>query len=507
MENKNIRTLIFCLAILATAVGCRKFDVAGVKLDTYSPDIALPLVNTEVTMRDLLDSLQDSRLVAANDGALTLVYDGQNYRLGVDTIFQVLPDINPFPMNDSVFKFPYTLPGGTRVDFIDLRKGFVKIAAIIPFPGGGRIELKIPELINPVTNAIFSQTIIAPGFTYFDSFSVAGWRLVPQADTLHFKHKLFKISDGTQYLPYGTVRIGFSELEHKYAEGFLGTGTYPVPRDTVAIDVFNFVQNGSVFFDDPKLRIHIENSFGIPVTAKFSALNAILTNGTVIPLNSPTLIAGIPLNYPTLAERGQRKTTDFVVDASNSDIELIIGQPVKEFEYWIEPILNPTGDTTIVSFLTDSSEFVVRAELELPLYGRSSGVTVLDTFDLDFGQLDKVDYANFKIVSDNGFPLGADLQVYFLETNGTLVDSLLATDQTVLRAAAIGSSGRVLSMAQKITLSSLPAARLEAVRLRARRGVVRSTFYTTGTGSQSVRLYEDYKAKIRVGVVAGVRIE
>ena len=80
---------------------------------------------------------------------------------------------------------------------------------------------------------------------------------------------------------------------------------------------------------------------------------------------------------------------------------------------------NPDEDTDIRGFVTDSSYYKVRVDVDLPLYGSAIDFTVTG-YALAWTStgFDEVDYAEFKLVTENGMPVSIDMQGYFLDENG-----------------------------------------------------------------------------------------
>lgn len=234
-------------------------------------------------------------------------------------------------------------------------------------------------------------------------------------------------------------------------------------------------------------------------------MNAVLIDGTVIPLSNAILNNGFAIDYPTFAEVGQVKQTSFVVDYTNSNINDIIGKPVDFFDVELVPQANPYNPNQL-GFVTDSSEMTLDILVELPLYGTAQNFTISDTLAVSLEIYEKMDYANLKVITENGFPVDVYTQMYFLDKNYEVIDSL-ATDfsQSLLASAPIDGNGRVIESNRKITEYELPEDRFSVLKQDANYLAMKTSFSTIDNGQQSVRIFSDYDLGIKIGVIAGIR--
>ena len=83
---------------------------------------------------------------------------------------------------------------------------------------------------------------------------------------------------------------------------------------------------------------------------------------------------------------------------------------------------NPDSNVNIRGFITDSSYYKVRVDVDLPLYGRSVNFLARDTFGIDFSNFQKMYKAEFKLVTVNSLPLDVSIQGYFIDKDGAVLD-------------------------------------------------------------------------------------
>lgn len=506
-KNKmKIRYILLVSLCILTVISCNKLEKLGnINTDEWRPDVALSLVNTTVTTQDLLENYgEDTEIIVDQNQQLTLVYRSEGYSQEGEELFQLIPDVN-FPMQDTAFKLPYPLPVGVRIDYIIAKSGTIDLTVLNPHPEPIGMTFSIPE--STLNGDIFSRyfevganVLFPPAFF---SYPLEGYVLRPEDDSITFKYDARFLSNDSIVLT--TLLVDFVEPQFSYAEGFLGNGSFSIPRDTIEVDFFRYFNNdGSVFFEEPRMILTVRNSFGFPVRAQFDVLNAVTKDGTVIPFSSTQLDDGVDFNYPSLTQVGEEKTTVFTIDKDNSNIENIIGQPIVMFDYEADININPDNDTSLVGFVTDSSDFYLDAEIELPLYGRVNGFVVNDTLALELGEYKKVEEVEFKLVVENGFPTDAEIQVYFVDDDFVLIDQLLDPVENALLAAPVGADGRVTMKERKETFATIDKDRFTNIKNNATQIIISVGMTTINDGTTSVRIYEDYNMDVKLGVIAGL---
>ena len=104
------------------------------------------------------------------------------------------------------------------------------------------------------------------------------------------------------------VYFSFSDMEYSYVEGNFGQYTFNLPLESLVMDLFSGEVSGSVYFEDPKINLTFNNSFGLPITLKSDILRAQTHNEGQMNITSP-ISNGIDFNYPSLTEVGSFKTT------------------------------------------------------------------------------------------------------------------------------------------------------------------------------------------------------
>ena len=288
-------------------------------------------------------------------------------------------------------------------------------------------------------------------------------------------------------------------MKFSYAEGYLGNQLYEGGRDTIDIDFFDNWIRGDVYFEDPKITLNFENSFGIPTRSVVNLFNVITVRQEVLPLESEFITNGVDFPYPGLNEIGQVKQSAFTFTKDNSNIATILGAGPVRLDYDVDAFTNPDMDTSIRGFITDSSYYKVRVDVELPLFGRAFDFVVSDSFSVDFSNYNEVSAVEFKMVADNYLPLSVDVQAYFRDENGVVLDSMLDSRQRVIAAAPTNADGIATSFEQKITFAGFDALRFDRIRF-AKDIYLVTSFSTYNDGDRSIKVLADQAVKVRMGV-------
>lgn len=505
----------FVLLLLGLA-GCNQFaDLEGASSARYEAEYAVPLLNTSFSMNDLLDNFEENSVLSVlPDGLLRLQYSGSVLTENADDVFEAinttLSGIGGIPIEDDREALPFSGPDGLVIDRMDLKEGrlfwkFVNchdksITATITFPtvikdGAPLSVTRTLAADDGEAPCVELENLLAP-------VDLAGYSITTENDSIYVEYYA-EDTDGMEIGPAEGTGILIAQLAFSYAEGYLGQINHSSDPDRIEIDFFDNWIRGDVFFEDPVITFNFENSFGIPTRAIVDQFDVISVDGDTLPLESEFVTNGIDFPYPTLDQVGQTQSTDFVFNKDNSNIREILSSGPVAINYDVSADTNPDGDTDIRGFVTDSSYYRVRVDVDLPLYGWAINFSVRDTFDLNLSDLDNADYAAFKMVTENAMPVAIGVQGYFRDAAGTVLDSLYETPTRVIAGAPVGADGRPTGVQETVTYSDFPVERFKNIKNAAELEVV-ATFFTTTDGAQSVQILNDQDVKVRLGAILGV---
>ncbi|MCU0347935.1 MAG: hypothetical protein MUC59_13425 [Saprospiraceae bacterium] len=510
------KLVFLALMLLAGVFGCKQADeLDGIGIESGDAEFAVPLLKARTSIEDILENFDDYTFVEITpDSVIHLRYKGDVLSQNADEFFQAiytsLPPVIPLDTNYFTLSFD-TVETQLKVDYARYSSGTVNAGIYSDYEGLVDFTLILHEATKngqPLT--IHRQFMSPVGITFggvkipttdpADAVPVEGYELRPVNDEIHISYVALKANGDTLHLAPNEVALNNTNVKFSYIEGYLGNFKNKGVRDSINIEFFeNWIQ-GDVFFEDPIIQIHIENSFGMPTRSSIEIFDIITADGQRIPLESEFISeTGIDFEYPTIAEAGQSKNMTFTFDANNSNIEDVLGSRPIGLDYKVDAIANPDSVTDQRGFITDSSFYRVQVEVDLPLHGRASGFGAIDTFDLDFSDFNEVQAVEFKMVADNNMPLGISTQAYFIGENGAVLDSLFNGIGYPIEAAPVNGSGIVTGQQTTTTLIDFDAARFDNIR-NAKKLALHAFFSTSNQGQQSVKAFANQEVEIRMGL-------
>ncbi len=485
-------------------------DLNELEVGDYSAEFAIPLFEANVSLDQILEDVQENTSMSIDpDGTIRLLYQGDVLGRSSQDIFDIVAAIVPIQVLDTIVHETYDIPGSINIDFINLSQGQISVTFESPHPEDLEVKMFIPQLTKdgeiwsktfdidyegsvPIQNAIIGQNI-------------AGYTLSSMGDTLiTVRYEAYNMAG--ERVKMDDYIVLFTNLEYDYAEGFLGTDVYTVAADTVQIDFFNAWANGSVYFEDPTIRLTVFNSFGFPIDAKFLYVDIETVNDGILALESPFIEDGIEIQYPAINEVGETKQTIFDFTKDNSNIREVLGAGPLGVYYDMEAEPNPEVDMSVRGFMTDSSELRVQMEVELPINGYADNFLVFDTFDVNLQtyETENVDYVEFKLITENESPLGVKLQLYFADMDNNVLDSLLTPEQFVLEGAEVDNNGVSTSLAKKVIFQEYLIERFDKIK-NADKVILKTAFSTTNQmNEQSVKILAGQNVAVRMGIKIGV---
>jgi hypothetical protein len=504
--------VVLLLLMLLATFSCNKYD-KEVGLDDFDAEYAIPLINTSTSLQDILENFDSTTFIRFEEnGLIVLNYKGAvNARSSTD-LFNVLGDYDliPIPLTDTFTFIPYNEVNGVDLDYAILKSGNLKWGFQSEHQEPITVTLTMPTMTK--NGVPFSDTRTAPAYSGSGS-PVTGGNLFPGIDVTGYRLETVNDTVYIQYVSIGQVTgnrdtlkacgIILEGLVASYVEGYLGNDLYDLERDTIEIDFFENWTRGDVYFEDPKLTLNVENSFGLPVRSKAEFVNVITIQGDVLGLESEFLDQ-IDVAYPALNEIGQIKYTQFHFNKNNSNIDVLLGSNPIAIDYDVNAVPNPDSLTSIRGFMTDSSYFRVQMEVEIPIYGTATGFEARDTFAINLDNASDVTYVEFKVVTENEIALDVALQLYFADAQNVVLDSMFTQAAIIMAAAPVDAGGEPIGTTEKITFSKFEADRLDGIQ-SAKKLFMKSNFSTSGNGAQSVKVYKDNEVRVRAGMKLGVK--
>lgn len=501
--QNGLWAIIICLMAFS---GCKKFDqLDNIETPEQNAEFAVPLFSTETSIKDILENFDENTFITVrDDGLILLNYKGDFISRNSLDLFEGLGQLDnvPLPILDTVTVLPIEFPNSVELDYAILSNGLVRWGWQNPHPDPITVTVRFPSVFDQNGEAFTHVVSDFTGDLYLtpSAINLAGYRFETINDSLIVEYEVLK-QDGTKD-KLNNFFLLVSDFEASYVEGYLGQDVYELDRDTIEIEFFENWTRGDVYFEDPKVFTTVENSFGFPVRSQANVFEVITVNGEKLALQSQAIDNGIDIDYPEFNEVGEVKTTYFTFDKTNSNIDSILGSNPVALDYDLDALPNPDGNTAIRGFLTDSSFFKVKLEVELPVYGKSLGFAANDTIDFNLSDYDDIENVEFKVITDNNMPLELALKIYFAQDD-KILDSLFTDGYALVDAAEVDMDGNVIEPVTKTTFVDFNDARLDAIR-GANKIYVTVDFTTYNGGQTSVRILADQEVKVRMGMKVGL---
>lgn len=532
------KKLLFLLSIVAVTIlmnSCYKDKLDFSKLSTtmeWDPNMAAPAIHSTLTIRDLLRDYDSTELfVEDQTGFLFLMYHKEVFSIPASDIV-TLPD-QSFSDNFTGTSFsPGAFPAGTTrsatknytqtlllgtdaIDSLIFKDATFTTNVTSTFLHTGLLTITFPTVrknglpysktinINTSTGTFSSNQVFTDLTDYKANLKNPNNNQLPVNLSLTFVSSGAPITAGNQL----TLDMTISNVKYSILWGNIGQRNFNIQEDTVNIELFNNTINANIYFMDPKIRLHIRNSFGVPIRATFNNFKIYSTvSNTYVPYvfpsaYSPLLIAGATIP-------GTFAPTDIQLDTANfSNIRSIVAENPRFVYLQTSAMTNPPG-TTQYNYVMDTSRLAVDLEVELPLWGRASWWIMQDTLDFDFSDfykdsvpdLDNIDWVKLKINILNGMPTEAGVQIYLTDTLYNVIDTIFTpANMEIIQSGILGGTGKVVTPTRKTTEVMIYGSRLAGL-MGVKKALVRGYVHTTNQGSTNVRFYSDYALDVKMGV-------
>ncbi len=489
---------------------CSIFTVFSCKLPVDDVDtsveaeIAVPLADSKTTVKDMLIWI-DSTSILRFDPDGQVVAQFTTYANSNTTLdpFDGIPN-NFVPLLDTAFAVPFAPPGGLKIGSADFKKGMTNFVVYNNLPEPLTITFRIPQITK--NGAAYKKTFSLPVGTsaVADSLDLTGYTMSVVNDEVKVYYDALKNSNN-QRVKLVNVQFAFKNLKGKYVKGYFGVNRFDIPRDSFNIGFIEKLTKGEVKFADPKITMTLDNSYGIPVRTSVKTAEVITADKKRMALTGTFVSNGVNLNYPSLTETGAMKSTQIVLDKTNSNIVEIMNSKPTSLVFDIDGVINPDGNKNITGFFTDSSFFKMKMNIEVPIFGTVKGFEERDTVDFSVPSTNEVDHLEIKVIADNGTALDAGLQAYFLDAGNRVIDSLFTTVNTnMLKAAQVDATGKVTTAARQITYVKIDATKLKRLQ-SAKKTILKYTFSTLNNGLTPIRLYSTQEIRVKLSAIVGVK--
>lgn len=536
MNRINISNIAFALILLLIPLsGCIKsadFDFSKMEDIQWNPNLAVPLVSSDLTIMDIIKQSGDSsNFVVDNSNFVTLVYKDRLYSVRPMESFLIpqqsfvfshtLTSLEASTLHSSSISIPFqqdiTLtPADTvRVDSLTYTSGSLAMSVYSNFSNSGSFTFSMPDAtkgsttlqggINPITSG--TSVVDLSGYS-FDLTKVSG-----KPSTIRLNATLTLNSD-PNFQAGDNISFSFvqSSGDVKVASGYFGRFYLFSGTQKEYINLFNKAfSDGEFNLVNPYFNFTFTNSLGLPIRLGIGELKGTSsTSGQSLDLaGNPGIPNPIAITSPAYSDVDQNKVTTLSVDntATGGAISTFINllKP-GTIEYMFDAMTNPSGEVS-ENFLRDSSRFNIDVEFGLPLYGSVANFAVQDTFDFKVDKIDQVQQLLLRSDIINEFPMDAKIQIYFTDGSYNVLDSLVTDNTVIVPAGDVNfTTGAVTKATEKISNFTYDKARIDKI-VGSEKLLVKAVMNTSGSVGQNVKIYSNYRLQVKLAAQAQLNVK
>lgn len=534
--NKLSRFLLFVFGIgLISACTEDYFEFDKIKTSEWRPLLALPLVNSSLTIEDILKNEDSAGIITTNpttqvleiiyDGKVVSTLGGEKVSLDDQTNNTALTSITVPPGPPTTVTFNYLIDygstGGLEIDSLDLKNGdFVvtlesdyqhNVAVVADFPGiidpnGTALQMNfnLPPS-NGISPSVRSRIANLQGYKIDMTNGGTAFNKIPVNLTITFTPVAGNPSSPSDQL---NIQSLIRNIDFKHFYGYLGQDNLDLDQDTIPINLFRNFETGTFFLADPYMEVTINNSYGMPIDLEFEELKS--RNPKASPQEINIQLPNNPIRLAAPASPGNISRTQIKLDKNNSNIPQIVSSLLKEIAYDAVARPNPDGRVGPRNYVSDTSSIGLEVYLRMPFSGFASAFIMQDTIDFEFDNSDDIENGSVRTRVVNQFPLEGKLQLFFADKNYNIIDSLYSGgEQVVIPGAPINSNGISTSSASANTDTEINNSRLKKLK-DSKFAIIKANLETTNgsnTPPDTVKFLPSYRLDIAIGLKASILIQ
>ena len=524
---KSIFALLLAISFLLTSCFSELANDFN-KIDElrWNPSLALPLANGSFTIDEFAEELSgDNFSTGARPDGLVVFYFSQDQVFSenaedqiniqdenyVSSIAVPLGDLPDLPVNGSVstqriHEFGVNTSFNDKLYSATLKGGTLEIDLAGNFPASGELVFTFNGLTldGQTMQTTFQWTYDGSNTQRFQrTIDLAGLEMDLTDGGTTFNYFYFT-SDLTLFYEGQTVTtsqqldLSLDLLNMEFSDAFATVAERVIATESnqFTLNFLDDLNGGQYYFDEPSINFHFANSFGVPLSATIIEATASSVERGDLALTGSAVGNPFTMGYPTINEIGTVVDSDITLNHENSNLPQLLAFQPNTISYTFQGTVNPDGNDE-THFVLDTSRISADIDLELPMIGRFRNLTFVENYDFDAQELEEVEYALFRLTSSNGFPINTDMQLYFRNSSGFFIDSLIYDDSRVLEAGITDSNGKVTTPTVKELDVLIPKDRLGPIST-ATSLVMRARLDTPENQTQSVRIYEDDRLDVKL---------
>ncbi len=539
--------LFVLMFVLIALSSCLKDveELSDIKGFRFSSEIALPLFQDELGLKEIYDQFSKAGFVKIEDGQpITMVYSGRD-SITQRQLISIPPISSNFnftvdPIIASLFNsagsFSQTIngdenlsfPNGEQVKQVFVKSGVVEFFASTTIKHDVKLVFTYPDVRKngvPLSDSVVLRFTGSSPVTVNKTIDLAGY-ILDLTDNNTTVNKLrytmrvdmVKIS-GNPDMESGeglTFAQSTDVLQYTFMKGYLGKFTLLNMNEILNIDLYYASTGGNIEFNDPRVNIQLANGFGMPVTLKINRVYAVTVDDVVIDVVMNQFQDTVTLPYAqTIGDYG---IGNYVLNNNNSNIKEILNSKPKKLVLKVDFISN-YNEVVADNFMFDTSSLKAIADVELPLDLRISdyGVNLTGSFSFPGTEQNdttvKFEYITLASTAFNDMPVGTTIQVYFTKVDSSfnppqviIVDSIFQTPLE-MAPAIVDATGLVISRSERQNFTEISQERYNNLVQNGTNGYsmnfeVNSSKIGSPPTQPFVKIYATQKVGLKMGMKA-----
>ncbi len=535
--------------MLFAVSGCLKDDFNKLSDSEWAPDLAFPIVFSDLSIQDIATQ-KDSDVtvgVGANN-IIEIIYSSFNYTQrgeelltlpafseavnpsldanntnafnGISTIGNTITDSSSFTFS---YSLDNQLSAAALLDTAFLKSGILNVKITSQVPQNCIIRTEIPQLF--INGQVFSQnlTFNSSGTTPLSnelSRNLNGAFIVGSSENIELKFYITVTRSNSASIPASNqfqAEVEIVDPKFKRLSGYFSGLQMPIAtRDTMFVGIFrNAIEALELNFEAPTATVSLFNSTGLPVNIVITDIEAIRPGFSIPQIQASNYNQAITLPPQGLLSSAPETQVIDLNISNGSNIQNVVNALPRSIV--TEAALSPTVNPTEWGFLFDTSRVGIRTDLKLPLNGLTLKLLLVDTLDFDFANITSdIESGLIRLNTLNGFPTESRVQIYFCRKNLnglgqtvslTRVDSLFNTgNRLVLASGLTDASGLVTTPSQRINDAEIDRIRwANIVDGQADALLITAEFTTFNQALDIVKVFESNRLQLRLGARIQVR--
>jgi hypothetical protein len=366
--------------------------------------------------------------------------------------------------------------------------------------------ITLPAAIDATTGSTTSVTINLAGYAIdFRGINANSYNTIVSQSTIQFNSSVTGL---TLITPADSVSLFVTlvDLVPQYAKGYFGNPTLNIGPEESFTDVFAQIAGGSFGLEALKLELEIENYIGVDGRMqinRFWSRNS--GTGQIVDLTAPLI--GQTVNFSRAvslnnAPPSSPSVNTFLLDNTNSNIRTLIENQPDFIGYELDVEINPLGNVSGNNdfYFTDRG-MNAQLHIVMPLSFHADQLLLIDTLDLNFSTIENPEAIGSGVITiyaDNSFPIAGSIQLYMLNDNGTVLDSLVVQPNQIPAGVTAVQNNALMSTGTVKTTLSIPLQDEKAQQLIACKRLLVKAKFDTGSNPIYVRLRSTDKLDINI---------